>query len=112
MAKTMRRFLWLAAIIVALAIVSAAQQPKPTPTPNVILGNGDTCANPSGCTCSGISTPNGCSCSISGGTGVASCPSRVGGLLGSGLLVLVGIIIGSGLTFVITRRRVPSPVSP
>jgi hypothetical protein len=105
----MKRFVWLTAIIAALAITSAAQQAKTSPTPNVILGDGETCHNPNGCTCAGTTTNPGCSCSISGGTGTPSCGLRVGGLLSSGLLVLVGIITGSGLTFVIMRGRVPSP---
>ena len=104
----MKRFVWLTAIIAALTITLAAQQAK-DPNAKIALKDGEKCTDVGGCTCAGTATPNGCTCSISGGTGTVSCPVSGLGSLGSGLLILVGVLIGSGLTFIVMRRRVTSP---
>jgi hypothetical protein len=110
----MLRFFWLAAIIAALAITLAAQQPI-DPNAKVRLGDGITCTDSRGCICGNNDAPVGvgCQCQITLGSGTEHCPVGKGGggptLLQGGLLILVGLLIGSGLTYVVMRRRVTSP---
>jgi len=111
----MRRLFWLAAVLVALAITSAAQEPNTGGGPNrPVLKNGDKCTAAGGCDCGSpaINVPNKCGCQIDSmsGTGTPDCNvSDVPSPLVGGLFLLVGLAIGSGLTFVVMRRRTTSP---
>jgi len=110
----MRRFVWLAAVFAAMAITLAAQQAI-DPTNPKVLKSGDTCTDSGGCICGDNKAPvqKNCECQITLGSGTEHCPVGSGGggptLLQGGLLVLVGLVIGSGSTFVVMRRRVKSP---
>ena len=112
--STMRRFLWLAAFIVALAITSAAQQPI-DPTNPKVLKDGDTCTLTGGCVCGTNSAPvqKDCQCQITLGSGTEHCPVGKGGggptLLQGGTFIIIGILLGALPTYFSMRRRVTSP---
>lgn len=105
-----RRFFSVAVMIAALTITLAAQQPVGGNNKKQ-LENGEKCEEATGCKCGDKDAAKGCSCGLSGGTSTVSCPLGGGGdgpsPLSSGLMIFVGGLIGSGLTYLVMRRRVP-----
>ena len=109
----------LALVVIALVILDLPGQEPISPTAKIVLKDKEKCGEGQTCVCGSppIDVEVGCECQIDslGGTGTQHCPlGKAGTNPVSGSLNpvsnpviagILGLLIGSGLTFLATRRR-------